>query len=86
MRHQKLIVDMKDKFIINLIGWAGAFFILVAYFSLSFELLQSKGVVYNTMNLAGGLLLAYRVWTDKNYSSLILEIAFILIALKSLIV
>ena len=77
---------MKDKFIINLIGWAGAFFILIAYFSLSFELVHSKDIAFNIINLIGGLLLAYRVWVDKNYSNLILEIAFILIALKSLIV
>ena len=77
---------MKDKFIINLIGWAGAFFVLIAYFSLSFELLNSKDIIYNTINLIGGILLAYRVWVDKNYSNFILEIAFILIALKSIII
>lgn len=70
----------------NTIGWISAFFIVTAYFLLSIEIVEPDGFYYNILNLTGGIGLAYRVWVDKNYSNLFLEIIFISIAIKSLII
>ena len=69
----------------NLIGWGSAFLIVLAYYLLSCNIVNHTSFYYNVMNLIGGIGLAYRVWLDRNYSNFILEIVFILIALKSLI-
>lgn len=76
---------MKPKTKINLIGWVGVFLILIAYAFLTFNILSHKSIYFNSMNLLGGLLLAYRVWVDKNYSNLFLEIVFIIIAFIAII-
>jgi len=69
----------------DFIGWISALLIVIAYFLLSNQLADSKSLMYNGLNLIGGIGLAYRVWLDKNYSNFILEIIFILIALKSIL-
>jgi uncharacterized membrane-anchored protein len=69
----------------SLIGILGALFIVIAYFLMSFNHITSKCIEYNILNLIGGICLAYRVYLDRNYSNFILEIIFIIIAIKSLI-
>ena len=69
-----------------IIGIYGAVAIVVAYFGMSFNYMTSTSIEYNMLNLVGGICLAYRVYQDKNYSNFVLEIIFILIALKSLFV
>ena len=69
----------------DFIGWISALLIVLAYFLLSNQLADSKSLMYNGLNLIGGIGLAYRVWLDKNYSNFVLEIVFILIALKSIL-
>jgi len=69
----------------DFIGWISALLIVLAYFLLSNQLADSKSLMYNGLNLIGGIGLAYRVWLDKNYSNFVLEIIFILIALKSIL-
>jgi hypothetical protein len=69
----------------SLIGIFGALFIVIAYFLMSFNYITSKSIEYNILNLIGGICLAYRVYLDRNYSNFILEIIFIIIAIKSLI-
>lgn len=70
----------------NLIGILGALFIVSAYFLMAFNHISSKSFNYNFLNLIGGVCLAYRVYLDRNYSNFILEIIFIIIAIKSLII
>ena len=69
----------------NVIGWISAFIIVFAYYLLTNDYLSSKDVMYNALNLVGGIGLAYRVWLDRNYSNLFLEIIFITIALHAVI-
>jgi len=69
----------------DFIGWISALLIVLAYFLLSNQLADSKSLMYNGLNLTAGIGLAYRVWLDKNYSNFVLEIVFILIALKSIL-
>lgn len=66
------------------IGWVGALFIVLAYLLLTLEVVVAKDVAYNLMNLFGGAMIAYRVWVDRNYSNLFLEIVFIAVAIIAL--
>lgn len=66
------------------IGWLGAFSMLFAYGMLTIGLVNSTSIAYNSINLLGGVCLAYRVYQDKNYSNFALEIVFITIAIVSL--
>lgn len=68
----------------KIIGWIGAFLIVLAYFLLTFEFVISHDILYNMLNLIGASLMAYRVWVDRNFSNLALEIVFITIALFAL--
>jgi len=68
----------------KVIGWIGAFLIVLAYFLLTFEFVIAQDILYNMMNLLGASLMAYRVWIDRNFSNLALEIVFIIIALFAL--
>jgi|TARA_B110000908_G_C10265597_1_gene463595 hypothetical protein len=69
----------------NKIGWIGAFLVVLAYFLMTIDIINSNDILYNLINLIAGILLGYRVWLDKNYSNLALEIVFILIAFINLI-
>ncbi len=68
----------------NFIGWIGALSVVTAYALLTFELTNPKEVLYNTLNLVGGVCLCYRVWIDRNYSNVFLEIVFIAVAVYAL--
>ena len=83
-RYQEMMNRKKKEFIKNLIGWIAVLLIIIAYFSITADLISSKDVSYNLLNLVGGILLAWRVYQDKNYSNLALEIAFIVIAIVAL--
>lgn len=58
------------------IGWSGALLILGAYFVLTFEIAMADGYMFNLMNTFGALGLGWRVWLDRNYSSLSLQLVF----------
>ena len=69
----------------NKTGWISAFLIVLAYFLMTINTIQSDSFTYNIINFIGGVGLAYRVWLDRNYSNFILEIIFVLIAIINLI-
>ena len=68
----------------RIIGWAGALSIVIAYLLLTLDLLDSDDVSYNLLNLAGGLLLGYRVYLDRNWANLFLEFFFSAVAVYAL--
>ena len=67
------------------IGWIGAFLVVLAYFLMTIDIINSKDIYYNIINLIAGVMLGYRVWLDKNYSNFAVEIIFICIAILNLI-
>lgn len=69
------------KFNKDIVGWAGVVCLLFAYFGLTIELFEAKSMAYNSINLVGGLCLAWRVWQDRNMPNFIFELVFISIAL-----
>ena len=68
----------------SFIGWVGALSIVMAYFTLTMDWLSSDDIAYNMLNLAGGALLGYRVYLDRNWANLFLELFFISVALFAL--
>lgn len=76
---------MKKNNLIVIIGWLGTIALLVGYFLLTYKILLFDSILYNLLNLIGGLCLAIRVWVDRNYSNFTFELFFILLALRMLI-
>lgn len=68
----------------RIIGWAGALSIVIAYLLLTLDVLDPDNVFYNLLNLAGGLLLGYRVYLDRNWANLFLEFFFSAVAVLAL--
>ncbi len=68
----------------NFIGWIGALSVVSAYIVLTFEFAEPKSFIYNILNFIGGTCLCYRVWIDRNYSNVFLEIIFIGVAVYAL--
>jgi len=64
----------------NITGWTGAFVFLLAYFLNSFNIVNTNDLLFHILNLIGAILLGYRVYLDKNYSNLLLEFCFFLVA------
>ena len=69
----------------NIIGWSGAFILLLTYFLTAKEIVLPTQISFHILNLLGAFLLAIRVAIDKNYSNLFLEICFIIIAIYYII-
>lgn len=68
----------------NFIGWIGALSVVTAYALLTFDFTDSAAVLYNALNLVGGTCLCYRVWLDRNYSNVFLEVIFVGVAVFAL--
>ena len=69
----------------RMVGWAGAALIVLAYLLLTLELLNPTSAPYNLMNLCGGLFLAYRVFLDRNWSNLALNLFFAAVGVLALV-
>jgi len=72
--------------IITIIGWLGTFILLISYALNSFGVITSTGIIYGVSNLFVALLLGIRVWADRNWSNLTLQILFGLIAIINIMV
>jgi len=66
-------------------GWFGAALILAAYFSVSFGLMTLGDGGFQAMNLFGALGLCVNAYAKKAWPVVALEVAWMLIALVSLI-
>ena len=70
---------------IKVIGWAGTFFILVAYTVNSLGYITSENIIYPILNLVGAALLGIRVFADKNWSNVFLEVFWLGIAIVAIL-
>lgn len=70
----------KHKKIITTIGWLGTIMLMGAYALNSLGFLESTGPIYAGINILAGLFLGIRVYADRNWSNLILEIFWVGIA------
>ncbi len=55
-------------------GWAGSFFILLAYFLVSFQYLPIGGVVYQGINLVAAALFAHHATKKRAWPVLFVQI------------
>lgn len=59
---------------IKIIGWTGTAVLIGVYALNSFGYISSSSILYPALNLLAAILLGIRVYADKNYSNVILEI------------
>lgn len=71
---------MKDSHI-ELIGWYGAFAVLLAYALASFGAIATKGVLYQLLNLTGSFSIIVVSFRKKAYQPIVLNMIWMLIAL-----
>lgn len=70
---------------INIIGWTGTFILFTAYAFNSLGFIQSTGPIYSSANIIAATLLGIRVYADRNWSNLALEIFFGAIAIITVV-
>lgn len=75
----------KHSLLIQIIGWLGTTILMGFYALNSFGIIPSTGFWYPFGNLIAAILLGIRVFADRNYSNLILEIVFGSVALIALL-
>lgn len=73
-----------NSFMIDVIGIVGVAMVLVTYFLLQSEKIDSKGFLYSFLNLFGALLIVYSLLYNWNLASFIIEIFWVLISLYGL--
>ena len=70
---------------VKIIGWAGTILLILAYGLNSLGYIESSNILYPILNLIAAILLAIRVWVDRNWSNLFLEAFWGAIAVVSII-
>lgn len=76
MKHSKTII---------IIGWLGTFGIFGAYGLNILGAIASTSLIYILGNLLGALLLGIRVYADRNWANLTMEVFFAIIAIIALV-
>ena len=73
------------KIIIETIGWYGTSAILLAYFLISFEFLDSQSLVYQLLNFTGAASVGLTVFIKKAWQALTLEVVWALVAFIAIV-
>jgi hypothetical protein len=73
------------KFLMDLLGWAGAFSVVLAYASVSFRKIRPDSLLYQLLNVVGGLFLALNTAYYHAYPSAFVNVVWISIALAALV-
>lgn len=77
--------ELKKSKTITVIGWIGTIILFAAYALNAWGIIESTGIIYSASNLVAATLLGIRVYVDRNWSNLALEIFFGFVAIVSLI-
>ena len=64
----------------DIIGVVGVSFVLITYYLLQIEKIDSKGFWYSFLNLFGAVLIMYSLMYNWNLASIIIEIFWIVIS------
>lgn len=70
--------------ITDIIGWFGAFFLLLAYFLLTHKTLTGRSKIYQILNVLGAFMLAISNLYTKSFPSLFTNMVWVLIGLYGL--
>ena len=73
-----------NSFMIDVIGIVGVVIVVVTYFLLQSEKIDSKGFLYSFLNAFGSLLIMYSLLYNWNLASFIIEFFWILISIYGL--
>ncbi|MBW6488750.1 hypothetical protein [Sulfurimonas sp.] len=73
-----------NSFAVDVVGIVGVAMVLVTYFLLQSEKIDSKGFLYSFLNFLGALLIVYSLLYNWNLASFIIEFFWILISLYGL--
>lgn len=69
---------------VRIVGWVGTSILIVTYALNSFGMIESQSFWYPALNLISAILLGIRVFVDRNYSNLILEMFWAIVAIITL--
>lgn len=70
--------------IIEIVGWAGAALVLLAYFLVSFGKLKGESVTFQLLNILGVIGLGINVFVHRAWPNFVLNIAWGLIGVFAL--
>ncbi len=70
---------------IKIIGWLGTLILMATYTLNVFGVISAQSLVYLIPNLLAGVLLGVRVYNDRNYSNVLLEIFWIIVTLVAIV-
>jgi hypothetical protein len=73
-----------NSFTVDVVGLVGVVIVVITYFLLQSEKIDSKGFLYSFLNAVGSLLVVYSLLYNWNLASFILEFFWILISLYGL--
>lgn len=68
----------------QIVGWIGAFLVVLAYFLVSYKKVQSDSRVYQLMNLVGAIGVGINASYQEAWPSFALQIAWGIIAITAL--
>lgn len=69
---------------LQLIGWLGMVAILLAYFLMTFSLIEPLGFMYHFLNLAGSAGIVLITWKRKDTQPMMLNVIWMIIAIVAL--
>lgn len=70
---------------IKIIGWLGTVILMATYMLNIFGVVSAQSLAYLIPNLLAGIFLGMRVYKDRNYSNVLLEIFWIAITLVAIV-
>ena len=73
-----------DNFI-EIIGWIGAVLIVGSYFMNINGKVKSSSIIYISCNLLGGIFFTFNTYVHRAYSSMIVNIIWVIIAIAALL-
>ena len=69
---------------IEAVGWYGAGAIVLAYFLVSFSLISSSGLLYQSLNGTGAIAIIIISYKKRVYQSVVLNVVWGIIALAAI--
>lgn len=78
-------MNHKHNVILRIIGWFGTTLILLAYTLNIFGVINPEGIIYALANIIGSVFVAIRVYPDRNWANVSLQVFFAVIACISLL-
>jgi hypothetical protein len=73
------------KRLVEILGWYGAFALLLGYALVSFSVLRADGMWYQLLSISGAGGIVAVSWTKKAYQPLVLNSVFIAIGVIALV-